>query len=121
MDNYLRNFNKFSSITIVHPIPKPTMGRLKGAKCIPKEQSKTIYDMHCVIVHVCDIAKYYDMPRSTVSGIIRRLKKTTKTVKVQGHPLKLSECGKLAFKSVYWRIVSNHYILLLPVSISTLV
>ncbi len=39
------------------------------------------------------------MPRSTASGIIGRLKKTSKTVKVQGRPLKLSECGKSAFKN----------------------
>ena len=65
----------------------------------PREQCKTIYDKYCVNVRVCDIAKYYGMPRSTASGIIYRLKKTSKTFKVQERPLNLSERGERAFKN----------------------
>ena len=72
-------------------ISKPTMGRKEGAKRIPEEKRKRICDMNVIGVRVRDIAKFYKMPRSTFSCIIRRYKMQTKTIKKQGHPKQLSE------------------------------
>ena len=82
-----------------HPISKPTMGRKKGAKRIPEEKCKRIYDMNVIGVRVRDIAKFYQMPQSTVSCIIRRYKMQTKTIKKQGRPKKLAGRGMRAFKN----------------------
>ncbi len=58
----------------VIPVTEPAMPRKTGAKCVPTELCKTIYDMGSVGVHAGAIAKYYKMNRPTVSSIVRRLR-----------------------------------------------
>ena len=46
------------------------------------------------------IFKFYKMPRSTISGMVRRLKNKSSTMKQQGRPLKLSDRGKGCIQEV---------------------
>ena len=75
------------------------MARQKGAKCVPKDKARTIYEMSCVGVRVCQIAAYYNMARPTVSNIIRRLRNaSTKPKRKKGPRRKLSERGMRLFQ-----------------------
>ncbi len=75
------------------------MARKKGSKCVPEARAKAIHGMACVGVRICDIAGYYNMPRSTVSNVIRRLRnRSTMHKKKMGRKAKLSERGMCLFK-----------------------
>ena len=52
------------------------MGRKLGAKQVPEERMNSILDMHAVGVKQVDIVRYYDMPKSTVSTIIKECRTT---------------------------------------------
>ena len=69
--------------------------RTRGAKCVPKQRCKTIYDIYCIDVRVKDIAEYCCMKQPTVSNIFRRLRTINmKPVqKKMGRKPKLSERG----------------------------
>ena len=71
------------------------MARKKGAKCVPKHKSKTIYEMWCIGVKQCQIVAHYNMPKSTVPSMISRFKRASKTksIKKQGRPRKLFQRG----------------------------
>ncbi len=93
----------------VIPVTEPAMPRKKGAKCVPPELCKTIYDMYSVGVHAGTIAKYYTMNRPIVSSIVRRLR-INKTKKRMGRPLKLSKRGMRVLKEVCIRILPRTFV-----------
>ena len=70
-----------------------TMASPKGAKFVPKEKCKAIYDIYCVGVLPKDICVCCGLDRKTVSAIIRRLRNSDghQTVKKIGRPKKLSD------------------------------
>ena len=49
------------------------MGRPIGRRNVPEDKCKAIYDAICMGTTVTTVAKYYDMPKSRVSNIVRRL------------------------------------------------
>ena len=71
------------------------MARRSGVKFVPKNRCRTIYDMSSIGVRIIDIARYYNLPRSTVANIIRRYRNSEKqeTKKKMGRKLKFSERG----------------------------
>ena len=75
------------------------MVRKKGLKCIPEARARAIHDMSRVGVRICDIAVYYNLPRSTVSSVIRHLSNaSTMHEKKMGRKAKLSERGMRLLK-----------------------
>ena len=84
----------------MNPENKVAMTRKKGAKKVPKELCRTIYDKYWIGVRVTDIAKHYEIKQLTVSNIIRRLRNATKktTEKKMGRPCKLSDRSMRLFK-----------------------
>ena len=62
------------------------MASPKGAKFVPKEKCKAIYDMRYVRVLPHEICVYYRLDRKTVSAIIRHLRNSDghQTVKKKG-------------------------------------
>ncbi len=55
--------------------------------------------MSCIGVRICDIAVYYNMSRSTVSNVIRRLRNaSTVHKKKMGRKAKLNERGMRLFR-----------------------
>ena len=67
-------FNINSTATAGNPRTKLTMVRTRGAKYVPKQRSKTIYDMHCICVRVKDIAQHCEMKQPTVRPVQRKIR-----------------------------------------------
>ena len=74
---------------------KVAMPRKKGAKRVPKERCRTIYEMSSIGARNKDIALLYSMSRSTVNSIVSRMKKTYTRIgfKKMGRRRKLSDRG----------------------------
>jgi len=87
------------------------MARKKGAERVPKELSKTFYDMYRIGVRVGAIAKHYKMPQPSVSSIVHRLRKQQLQKKI-GRPRKLSERGiRLLQKYVLQHCLESLYVI----------
>ena len=49
-------------------------GEETGLEKVPQEQCNAIFDADTMGLRVVDIAKYYNMPRSTVSNMVKRVR-----------------------------------------------
>lgn len=75
------------------------MGRTKGARTVPRETCKAIYDMSRIGVKHVDIAEYYGIKKSTVSNILRRIRQNHNAItKKRGRKRKLSDRGMRLFQ-----------------------
>ena len=68
------------------------MARKTGPRDIYPERCNAVYDAVCMSVSVKDVAKYFRMPRSTASNILRRISSRRSEImpKARGRPNKLN-------------------------------
>lgn len=75
--------NLFVCQTYWHPKLNVSMPRKKGAKFVPMDYCRIIYEMSCIGVRNNNIALHCSMSFSTVNSIINRIKKNCNWVDVE--------------------------------------
>ena len=85
------------------------MGKKLGSENVPQEQCNAIFGAVTMGVRVVDVAKYYNMPRSTVSNIVKRvgLRRGGASIGRRGRPNKLDFA---ALKRLELTLVSNRFL-----------